>query len=205
MSDPLPGLQGMVQASTEAKEPIPLDIVATGPGDDGMDEVVLEDPEGYTFTIPRRWIPKDVFVDGPGFLPHTSIKAPPGELEAIWRRATAEGKQEKDPGGYGGETGSAHETQSLLDDWKSGALAERMAALGQGGYVKGGVPMASESVLGIAPTGQTVPMLPSWAKSSRTKRTNNFTAETIPPEAGTGWGNADETWNPRTQRWEKAR
>ena len=200
-------MAGMVQASEKAKsssgiEGIPLQVVATGEG-----QVVLEDPDGVSFTIPQSWVEghdteKDFIMD------HKKISsAPPGELERVWRMATYAEDAKQDPGGFGGDPD--YQAKSTLDDYNirqgniSGeALGNywRYGSKGNGGtfgVARGGVPSTSEQQ--PAAQGQTADF---YKPSTYRKPVNPRPSGVTPKDAGTGWGEPGQRWNPRTQRWE---
>lgn len=192
MSEPLPGQMGMLAA---AKPGIPLTVVATM-----GDKVSVEDPDGVPFTIPREWIKQDVEHDFN--LDHKAIDAPPGELEKIWREATYAYDQSMDPGGFGGETGSSNATVSNLDDYNAGRWnplsKDEISKLVAEHYddvppTRGGIPMAGE----IPSTGT------GWRPMMAKKPTNPNPSGVIPPDAGSGWGNQGDVWDPRTQSWKR--
>ena len=183
---------------------IPLTVVATGDG-----EVTLEDPDGIAFTVPQHWVDHDVERDFN--LDHTAINgAPPGELERIWHKATAEGYEEQ------GHDGS--DVESNLDQWNAGTwnplkkneiagLISRYPQHDQGGF--GGVPMASEVGLGGGPArfptiqGDDKPhsTLLDMAKGTRFRQRG---VKLTPEEASkqkSGWGEWDQVWDAKTKRW----
>ena len=203
-----PGMAGMVQASEKAKsaskiDGIPLQVVATGDG-----QVVLEDPDGVNFTIPQAWIEghdteKDFIMD------HKKISAaPPGELEKVWRMATASENDRQDPGGFGGNPD--YQTKSTLDDYnirQGGITGEdldnywRYGSKGNGGTygsTKAGVPTTAEQQVATQPQAQTA----DFYKPSTYRKPPPHPTGPIPADAGTGWGDPGQRWNPRTQRWE---
>jgi hypothetical protein len=202
---PLPGMQGMVKARAQAEaklspsgiKGIPLEVVATGNG-----QVTVEDPEGVSFTIPQSWVvghdtEKDFALD------HQKISgAPPGELENVWRQATQ--KQFGDKGeGFGGDPS---QVRSVLDDYNDimkyggpgGQSGEDYWANGRGHqpiYTSGGVQQSGE----IAPPPGPVP----GAWMPKVKAVVDTRKNPYPKNSYSGWGNADETFNPKTKRWEK--
>ena len=200
----------MVQASEKAKassgiEGIPLQVVATGTGESGKDEVVLEDPDGVNFTVPREWIQghdpeKDFIMD------HKKLSAaPPGELEKVWRMATAEKDARQDPRGFGGNPD--YQTKSTLDDyniqnggisgqalnnyWRYGASSK----LTGGNTASSGVPTSNEQ----SPSSQ---QTADFYKPSTYRKPPPHPTGPIPADAGQGWGDPGQRWNPKTQRWE---
>ena len=204
MSDPVLGTMDMQkQVAEKVAGGIPLTVVGTGDG-----QVVFEDPDGVTFQVPQAWVSHDV--ENNFDLDHTKIdKAPPGELENIWRMATYRASQDQDPGGFGGETASASSTTSLLDDWNNGTwkpmtsadvAARRAENIRQAtlhmddeppAYGRGGVPVQAEKSTSLPPWN------PSVAKGLKNPNPTGVTQA----NAGSNFGNWDETWDGKRGMW----
>jgi hypothetical protein len=196
---------------TAPKPGIPLTVIATGEG-----EVTLEDPDGIAFTVPQHWVDHDVERDFN--LDHTAISgAPQGELERIWHKATAEGYEEQ------GHDGS--DVESNLDQWNAGTwnplkkneIYDLIAKYPQhqqdpqsGGFVPAspegrfaGGPAKFPTIPeggGVTPQSSLLRMYQEGQKKAR-----GFTPLSA-EEAGknkSGWGNADQTWDRRTNSWKK--
>jgi hypothetical protein len=197
---------GVPTASESGITGIPLQVVSTGDG-----QVVLEDPDGVSFTVPREWIEghdpeKDFIMD------HQKLSAaPPGALEQTWRLAKAADEGELGGGGFGGGD-EDYQVRSALDEYNirnSGIQGDDLdryfthglagVTVGSGGKQGSGTRDAGAIVGAQSGLWQT-----SDLANPKTYRrpTNPNPSGVIPPDAGSGWGNADQTWNPRTQRWE---
>jgi hypothetical protein len=201
---------------------IKLSIVASGDNEEtGVNEVVLEDPDGVTFNVPRSWV-TGVDVEGAkdAFMDHTSITAPPGELESIWRMATAKFNQENSEGGFGGDPADGDSTVSNLDDYNAGRwnplsageVANLRGALPQvGGWAKGGVGTATEKRFAGGPMqfptiqGDDKPhsTLLDMAKGTQFRQRGvKFTSDEASKQKS-GWGEWDQVWDAKTKRWVK--
>jgi hypothetical protein len=203
-------MQNLVASKYSGIRGVPLSIVASGDNPEtGKNEVVLEDPEGVTFSVPREWITgHDIENAHDEFLDHTNISgAPAGELERIWQAAT---NSQAPGGGYGdvptvlslwkGGIGKGEPAGSAPDADEDAAYAEFQAKVASGkipGYLYKTNSESQSDKLKTLPAWH-----PSVAKSQLERR--NPTNE-IPAEAGTGWGNPGQVWNPRTQLWENPR
>jgi hypothetical protein len=202
MSEPVLGTMDMQkQVAAKSMGGIPLTVVAT----EG-DRVFVEDPDGIAFTIPRSWTSQNV--EQEFNLDHKAIDAPPGELERIWRDATTGAAQEQ---------GTTQASASLLDDYNEGMYSpgdkrtpfQSAGMPAKGGSGPGGQWTDSDEAAfidardfnGDGTMGKS--SLPPWNPSVAKGLKNPNPTGAIPADAGAGWGNPGQKWNPRTQRWGK--
>jgi hypothetical protein len=216
-----------VPTASEGITGIPLQVVETRDG-----QVVLEDPDGVNFTVPKEWIEghdpeKDFIMD------HQKLSAaPPGALEQTWRLAKAADEGERGGGGFGGGDDD-YQVRSALDEYNirnsgiQGGDMDRYFTHGLAGVTGGSSPPYKRGKGGSGPGGAWTAQdeaafvdardgmgdgsLMASSQSAGSGFANPKTYRKpknpnrlgiIPPNAGSGWGNADQTWNPRTQRWE---
>jgi hypothetical protein len=201
MSDPVLGTMDMQkQVAAKAMGGIPLTVVAT----EG-DRVFVEDPDGIAFTIPRSWTTQNV---EQGFnLDHKAIDAaPPGELERVWRDATTGAAQEQ---------GTTQASASLLDDYNEGTYTpgdKRTPFQSAGMPVKGGSgpggartdanEAASIDARDFTGNGtMEKSSLPPWNPSVAKGLKNPNPTGVTPANAGSNFGNWDETWDEKRGMW----
>lgn len=163
-------------------EGIPLDIVASDPK-----HVILEDPRGIEFTVPREWVtgknledPNEDFT-----MSHLNLAAPPGELEKLWQDATYEFEKS-----VVGVDANRTQTQSVLDEYdRTGSWMTR------GGGTWSPEPDQTQQQVGTS----------AWIpKGLRTPKLTN-TSKTIPHDAGAGLGDGDQQWDSQRNKWVKTR
>jgi hypothetical protein len=200
-------MQTLVAAKYKDIKGVPLSIVASGDNPDtGKNEVVLEDPEGVTFSVPREWIVgHDIEHAQDEFLDHTKISgAPAGELKRIWQEAT----NSQAPGGGYGDVPTVLDAWSGWHDKDNNPTSETGGSQrGKGGSGAGGSWTDSDEAAfidardgnGDGKLTSIPPWHPTVAKSQLVRRNPSGA---IPADAGAGWGNPGQVWNPRTQLWE---
>lgn len=172
------------------RDGVPLTVVATS-----GDEVVLEDPEGVNFTIPRSWLHAELNPEKQFEFSHNAIvNAPPGQLEKVWKDATIADATDpvkqayvKSQGAPGYPEGiKPEDVKSPLDRW----MDEQV------GF--GGDPVWSNT--NPAEASQR-PAQNAWAPKYREPKLRNVNLE-IPPDDHR-FGAWDEDWDPKTKKWVK--
>lgn len=172
---------------------VPLEVVATSD-----DQVILEDPEGVTFTIPASWLTKDLDPTKQFTFSHNAIaSAPPGELEKLWKAETV--KQLRSREFYDVRDAPMPD---VIDDRSTLEIYNaEMAKLGGFGgsdvwsndLTKAGVP--STTVKDAAYKGN------AWAPPVGSQELRNKNLE-IPPDDHR-FGEWDEEWDPKRKKWVK--
>lgn len=171
---------------------VPLEVVATN-----GENVVLEDPEGVSFTVPLSWFggkvdPTKQFT----FDHHAIVAAPPGQLEKVWKDATIADATDpvkqayvKSQGAPGYPEGiKPEDVKSPLDRW----IDE------QGGF--GADPVWSNT--NPAEASQR-PVQNAWAPKYSEPKLRNVNLE-IPPDDHR-FGEWDEEWDPKLKKWVKTK
>jgi len=192
MSDPILGTMGLQNEVAGKLAPKPgIQLLVTNIKGD---EVNLEDPDGVNFTVPRAWIDTPNVKMGEN-VDHLHIAAPPGELESKWRMAQAEFDQSASEGGFGGDPTDGDHTESNLDRYDAGKLnplpESEVAELRRMYPQQGGVPMATENATSLPPWN------PGVAKELKNPNPTGVT----PANAGSNFGNWDETWDGKRGMW----
>lgn len=205
-----PATQDAMLEATDPGKGVPLTVVRSYTDGAGEEWVVLEDEDGAELELPGEWVKHDYRNNFK--LDHLAIDAPPGELERIWREGTY--LKEYGYGGIGGEGNGGdidtEDTASPLDLWKENRLNPSYKPEGFFSTVgwhpdrgRGGVPSSAEKAAHNSEA--TRAMVSSFLSGVAKPRAHTMHKEDIPADAGAGWGNWDQVWNPRKQRWETPR
>jgi hypothetical protein len=201
MSDPVlgtMGLQNEVAGKLAPKTGIQL-LVTNISGD----EVNLEDPDGVNFTVPRAWIDTPNIKMGEN-VDHLYIAAPPGVLESKWRMAQAEFDQDNSEGGFGGDPTDGDHTESNLDRYDAGKWnpmsPQEVAELrAQWTDADEAAFIDARDFNGDGTMGKS--SLPPWNPGVAKELKNPNPTGAIPANAGSNFGNWDETWDSSRGVW----